>query len=239
MPLPQISTPKYEIELPSTGELVEYRPFLVKEEKLLILALESQDNKQITNSIKDVIKNCILTKGIKVDKLPTFDIEYLFLNIRGKSVGEELEVSIVCPDDEETVVPVKIYIDEITVKKNDEHTKIIKVDDKISIEMKYPSLDHFIQSNFDFNSKSTVEQSFDLIASCIDQIYTEDQSWAASDTTKKELIGFLEQMNATQFKEVEKFFDTMPKLYHEVEIENPNTKVKHVVPLEGLSDFFG
>jgi hypothetical protein len=238
MPLPKISTPTYQLELPSTEQTIKYRPFLVREEKLLVLALETEDTKQITNAIKTVIKNCIETKAIKVESLPTFDIEYLFLNIRGKSVGEEIEVNIICPDDEETSVPVKINLDEIQVQKNEGHTNKIKIDDKIMMEMKYPSLEQFIKSNFDFNSDSQMEQSFDLISSCIDKIYTEDEVWVASDVTKKELTDFLEQMNSSQFKEIEKFFETMPKLSHKVKVKNPNTKVESEVTLEGLSSFF-
>ena len=154
MPLPKIATPTYELVLPSTKKTISYRPFLVKEEKLLVLALESEDTKQITTAIKTVIKNCILTKNIKVESLPTFDIEYLFLNIRGKSVGEELEVNIICPDDGETQVPVKINLDDIQVQKKEEHTNKIKVDSSIVMEMRYPSLEQFIKSNFDFNSDS-------------------------------------------------------------------------------------
>jgi len=238
MPLPKISTPTYELELPSTGKTIQYRPFLVREEKLLVLALESEDTKQITTAIKTVIKNCVLTKNIKVEELPTFDIEYLFLNIRGKSVGEDLEVNVICPDDEETLVPVKINIDDIGVKKNEEHNKQIKVDDSIMMEMKYPSLDQFIKNNFDFASGATVEQSFDLIATCIDQIYTEEESWATSDLTKKEVVEFLDQMNSSQFKQIEKFFETMPKLCHEIAVTNPKTGVESTVVLEGLSSFF-
>ena len=173
MPLPKIATPTYELELPSTKQTINYRPFLVKEEKLLVLALESEDNKQITTAIKAVIKNCIITKGIKVEKLPTFDIEYLFLNIRGKSVGEEVEVNVICPDDERTQVPVTILIDDIKVKENEEHTKQVKVDNTLMMEMKYPSLDEFIQSNFDFKEENNMERSFDLIGGCIDKIYNE------------------------------------------------------------------
>jgi hypothetical protein len=238
MPLPKISTPTYELELPSTEQTIKYRPFLVKEEKLLVLALETEDTKQITNAIKTVIKNCIETKGIKVETLPTFDIEYLFLNIRGKSVGEEVEVNIICPDDEETSVPVKINIDEIKVQKSDNHTNKIRVDDQIMMEMKYPSLEQFIKSNFDFNSDSALEQSFDLISSCIDKIYTEEEVWTTTDFTKKELTEFLEQMNSSQFKEIEKFFETMPKLSHKINVVNPKTKVESEVVLEGLSSFF-
>ena len=237
MPLPKIATPTYELELPSTGATVKYRPFLVKEEKVLVIALESEDNKQITNAIKAVLKSCILSKGIKVENLPTFDIEYLFLNIRGKSVGEDLEVNIICPDDEETQVPVTINLDEIEVQRDDKHTNKIKVDDSIMMEMKYPSLDQFIKNNFDFND-NMMEQSFDLIATCIDKIYTEDEVWASADCTKKEMKDFLEQMNSNQFKEIEKFFETMPKLSHSIKVTNPKTKVKSEVVLEGLASFF-
>ena len=238
MPLPKIATPTYELELPSTGATVKYRPFLVKEEKVLVIALESEDNKQITSAIKAVLKSCILSKGVKVEDLPTFDIEYLFLNIRGKSVGEDLEVNIICPDDEVTQVPVTIALDEIEVQKDDNHNNKIKLDDSIMMEMRYPSLDQFIKNNFDFNDKNAMDQSFDLIASCIDKIYTEEEVWAAADCTKKEMKDFLEQMNSNQFKEIEKFFETMPKLSHSVSVTNPNTKVKSEVVLEGLASFF-
>tara|TARA_A200000159_G_scaffold143807_1_gene148265 strand:+ start:252 stop:971 length:720 start_codon:yes stop_codon:yes gene_type:complete len=238
MPLPKIATPTYDLELPSSGESIQYRPFLVKEEKVLVIALESEDTKQITTAIKSVIKNCILTKGIKVEALPTFDIEYLFLNIRGKSVGEELEVNVVCPDDGETSVPVEINLDDIKVQKNDDHTNKVKLDGSIMMEMKYPSLDQFIKNNFDFEDKNAMDQSFDLIASCIDKIYTEDEVWASADCTKKEVTEFLESMNSTQFKEIEKFFETMPRLSHTITVKNPKTKKNNEVVLEGLASFF-
>lgn len=238
MPLPKIATPRYELELPSTEETITYRPFLVKEEKVLVIALESEDSKQITNAIKTVIQSCIITKGIKVEKLPTFDIEYLFLNIRGKSVGEEIEVNIVCPDDGKTQVPVTIDLDDIQIQKNEKHNKQIKIDNSIMMEMKYPSLDQFIQNNFDFTDKNAMDQSFELISTCIDKIYTEDEVWAAADCSKKEIKEFVESMNSTQFKDIEKFFETMPKLSHSVTVTNPNTKVESVVVLEGLSSFF-
>jgi len=238
MPLPKIATPTYELELPSTEETIKFRPFLVKEEKLLVLALESEDTKQITTAIKTVIKNCVLTKGIKVEQLPTFDIEYLFLNIRGKSVGEEIEVNIICPDDEQTTVPVNIDLESIKVQKNDDHKKQIKVDDNIMMEMRYPSLEQFIKNNFDFEDKNSMDQSFELIATCIDKIFTQDEVWATGDFTKKEMNDFLEQMNSSQFKEIEKFFDTMPKLSHTIKVKNPNTKVESEVVLEGLASFF-
>jgi hypothetical protein len=238
MVLPRISTPTYELELPSTGQKIKFRPFLVREEKLLVLAMESEDTKQITTAIKTVIKNCIETKNIKIETLPTFDIEFLFLNIRGKSVGEDIEVNIICPDDEETTVPVTINVDDIKVQKNEEHNKQIKIDDSIMMEMKYPSLEQFIKSNFDFTNESTMDQSFDMISSCIDKIYTEDEVWSASDVTKKELTEFMDQMNTTQFKQIEKFFETMPKLSHTIKVINPKTKVESEVVLEGLASFF-
>ena len=238
MPLPKIATPTYELELPSTGQSIKYRPFLVKEEKVLVIALESEDNKQITTAIKAVLKSCILTKGVKVESLPTFDIEYLFLNIRGKSVGEELEVNVICPDDEETTVPVVINLDEIEVQKDENHSNKIKIDDSIMMELKYPSLDQFIKNNFDFNDKNAMDQSFELIASCIDKVYTEDEVWATADCTKKEVKEFLESMNSQQFKEIEAFFESMPKLSHTINVTNPNTKVESEVILEGLASFF-
>tara|TARA_B000000565_G_scaffold31024_1_gene20912 strand:+ start:958 stop:1677 length:720 start_codon:yes stop_codon:yes gene_type:complete len=238
MPLPKIAAPTYELELPSTGELIQFRPFLVKEEKLLVIAMESEDTKQITNALKSVIKNCILTKGIKIETLPTFDIEYLFLNIRGKSVGEELDVNIICPDDGKTEVSVLINLEDIEVQKNDEHEKKIKIDDSIMIEMKYPSLDQFIKNNFDFNKRNAMDQSFELIASCIGTIFTEEEAWSTADCSKKEVTEFLESMNSSQFKGIEKFFETMPKLSHKVSVKNPKTKVESEVVLEGLASFF-
>ena len=238
MPLPKIATPVYEIELPSTGQTIQYRPFLVKEEKVLVIALESQDTKQITTAIKNVIKNCIKTKGIKVEALPTFDIEYLFLNIRGKSVGEEIEVNVICPDDEETQVPVTINIDEIKIQRNDDHDNKIKIGDDIMMVMKYPSLDQFIKNNFDFEDGNKMDQSFELIGSCIESICTENEVWAVADCSKKEVNEFLESMNSSQFKGIEKFFETMPKLSHTVKVKNPNTKVESEVVLEGLASFF-
>ena len=238
MPLPTIATPIYELELPSTKKSIKYRPFLVKEEKLLVLALESEDTKQITNAMTAVIKSCILTKGIKVETLPTFDIEYLFLNIRGKSVGEEVELNIIAPDDGTTEIPIKINLDDIKVIEDETHTKQIKLDETLMMEMKYPSLDQFIKNNFDFNNQSNVDQSFELIGTCIDKIYSEDDVWATADFSKEEVTDFLGQMNSLQFKEIEKFFNTMPKLSHTVKVTNPTTKKKSEVVLEGLSSFF-
>jgi len=239
MPLPKIATPTYELELPSTKKTIKYRPFLVKEEKLLVLALESEDNKQISTAIKQVLKSCIQTRGVKVETLPTFDIEFLFLNIRARSVGEEVEITITAPDDGVTPIEITLDITDIKVQETEGHDKRIKLDDSLMMDMKYPSLDQFIKNNFDFDKNSELEQSFELIATCIDKIYNEDEVWAAADCTKKELVEFLEQMNSVQFKQIENFFTTMPKLSHTIEVVNPRTKEKSTVVLEGLQSFFG
>ena len=238
MPLPKITTPTYELELPSTQKKVRYRPFLVKEEKVLLIALETEDTKEITNAIRAVIKSCVLTRGIKVETLPTFDIEYLFLNIRGKSVGETIEVNLICPDDGVTEVKKNIPIDDIQIQRTDGHTNQIKLDDNIMMELKYPSLDQFIKNNFDFAEGNQMDQSFELIGTCIDKIYTEEEVWTASDCTKKELTEFLESMNSSQFKEIENFFETMPKLSHTIKVKNPETEKESDVVLEGLASFF-
>jgi hypothetical protein len=239
MPLPKISTPTFELELPSNGKKIKYRPFLVREEKILIMALESEDMKQISSAIVQILSDCILTKTVKVQELSTFDIEYLFLNVRAKSVGESVEVNITCPDDEETTVQMEIDIDSIKVQKNPEHTDIIKLDNVLSMKLKYPSLDQFVESNFEVNENETdVDKSLSMITSCIDIIYDAEDSWNASDSTKKELDEFIEQLNTKQFKEIEKFFTTMPKLSHTVMVKNPKTGVESEVVLEGLASFF-
>ena len=236
MPLPKISTPTYDLTIPSSNRKIKYRPFLVKEEKILIIAMETQDDKQIAEAVKDVLGSCILTKGISIDKLSTFDIEYLFLNIRGKSVGETVEVMITCPDDNTTKVPVVINLDEIQVKRSDDHDVDINLDGKLSMRMKYPSMGEFVKNNFNVEMK--VDDTFDMVCSCIEQVFSEDESWAASDCTKKELLDFLEQLDSSQFKKIEKFFDTMPKLSHTIKVTNPKTKVESDVVLEGLNAFF-
>ena len=238
MPLPKVSTPTYELEIPSIKKTVKYRPFLVKEEKILIIAMESEDPKQITEAVKDVISNCIITRGVKVDTLATFDIEYLFLNIRGKSVGETAEVLITCPDDGETQVPVTINLDDIQVQVSKEHNRDIQLDDNLSVRMKYPSIQEFIKNNFIRNDQISVDDTFGVITSCIEQIYNEEESWSASDCTKKELADFLESLSSKQFKKIEKFFETMPKLSHTIVVTNPNTDVENKIVLEGLTSFF-
>jgi len=239
MPLPKISTPTYELELPSTGKKIRYRPFLVREEKILIMALESEDTKQISNAIVQILSDCIATKTVKVSELSTFDIEYLFLNVRAKSVGETVEVNVTCPDDGETQVQMEINIDDIKVQKDPNHSNIVKIDDRLSMKLKYPSLEQFVENNFEVNeTDSDVNKSLSMITSCIDVVYDEEESWSAADCTKKELEEFVEQMNTKQFKEIESFFVTMPKLSHTVKVKNPNTKVESEIVLEGLASFF-
>lgn len=239
MPLPKINTPTYELELPSTGKKIRYRPFLVREEKILILALESEDMKQISNAIVEILSECIQTKGIKVSELATFDIEYLFLNVRAKSVGETVEVNITCPDDEETTIQMEIAIDDIKVQKDPKHKNIIKLDDNLSMKLKYPSLDQFVENNFEVSEENnSVTQSLSMISSCIDMIYDKEESWNTSDYSKDELNEFIEQLNTKQFKAIEDFFATMPKLSHTVKVTNPKTKVESEVVLEGLASFF-
>ena len=239
MPLPTIETPTYELKLHSSNKKVRYRPFLVKEEKILIIALESKDQMGITNAVKDVLKKCILTKDIDVDSLPTFDIEYLFLNIRAKSIGEDIKLTVTCPDDGETKVPVTIYVDEIKVTKPRGHTKDVVLDDKMTLRMKYPSLNQFIENNFNTDDEETlVDKTFRVVADCMDTIYTGEDAWDAKDYTPQERMDFVEQLNSSQYKKVENFFSTMPKLSHKIEVVNPNTKEKGSVVLEGLADFF-
>ena len=239
MPLPKINTPTYELDLPSTGKKIKYRPFLVKEEKILLIALESEDMKQISDGIVRILNDCILTRGVKVQSLATFDIEYLFLNVRAKSVGETVEVNVTCPDDNETQVEMEIPIDTIKVQKTRGHKNIIKLDNELMMKLKYPSLNQFIESNFETSEVSSdVNQSLSMITSCIDAIYNEEESWEAADCTKKELDEFIEQLNTKQFKMIEKFFSTMPKLTHKINVKNPTTGVESEVVLEGLASFF-
>ena len=239
MPLPKINTPTYELTLPSNNKKVRYRPFLVREEKILVLAMEAGDQKQITDAIVEIINDCLLTKNVDVAKLPSFDIEYLFLNVRSKSVGETDEVNVTCPDDGKTTVETSINIDDIKVKKDKGHKMIIKLDDKYSMKLKYPSIDQFIENNFDFdNADTNVSQALSMLSTCIDMIYDQEESWDASESTKEELGEFIDQLNTKQFKEVEQFFKTMPKLTHTLKVKNPNTDVESEVVLEGLVSFF-
>ena len=239
MPLPKINTPTYELELPSTGKKIKYRPFLVREEKILVIAMESEDMKQITDAVIDILNSCILTRGVKVDQLSTFDIEYLFLNIRSKSVGETVEVNVTCPDDGETQVQLEINVDDIKMLKDKNHKNIIKLDDTLSLKLRYPSMNQFVENNFETSeSTSEIDRSLDMIITCVDTVFDEEESWSASDCTKKELREFIEQLNSKQFKDIEAFFNTMPKLSHTIKVKNPKTKVESEIVLEGLASFF-
>ena len=237
MPLPKINTPTYELTLPSNGKKIKYRPFLVREEKILIMALETEDQKQITDAVVEILDACIMTRGVKVQNLATFDIEYIFLNVRSKSVGETINVNIICPDDEKTSVEVPIDLESIKVKKDKSHTNIVKIDDNLSLKLKYPSMDQFIESNFE-STDDTIKNTMKVITSSIDMIFSEEESWNASESTEKELEEFIEQLNSKQFQTIEKFFDTMPKLSHKVKVTNPKTNVESTVILEGLAAFF-
>ena len=241
MPLPTIETPSYELKLPSSSKKIKYRPFLVKEEKILILALESRDQNEITNAVTDVLKKCILTRGVKVDDLPTFDIEYIFLNIRAKSIGEDIKMMVTCPDDNETKVPVTVYVDQIKVVKPEDHKTDIVLDDKMTLRMKYPSLNQFIDDNFEVEDEpeTVVDKTFKIVADCMETVFTKEDAWDAKDYTPDERLKFVEQLSSKQYKQVEKFFATMPKLSHTIEVVNPNTKEKGSVVFEGLANFFG
>ena len=236
MPLPKLVAPTYELILPSTDQKLKYRPFLVREEKILLLAMESEDEKQMTEAVKTILKNCILSK-IKVEELPIFDIEYIFLHIRSKAVGEEIELNITCPDDEATDVKVKLNIDDIQVTKPEGHERVIKLNDTIAIQMKYPSMDMFIQNNF--SGTGNVGDVFDLASSCIEQVADGEEVYETKSFSKKELSDFMESMDAAQFLKVQNFFDTMPRLSHTIKVKNPNTKVENEVVLEGLASFLG
>ena len=241
MPLPKINTPTYELVLPSTGKKIKYRPFLVREEKILIMALESEDMKQITDAIVEILAACILTRGVKLSNLSTFDMEYLFLNVRGKSVGDTIEVNLLCPDDEKTQVTTMIDIDSIKIQKDKSHKNIVKLDDQLSMKLKYPSINQFIENNFETSedtASSDISTTMEMITSCIDMIYNAEESWSSKDSTKEELSEFVESLNTKQFKDVEEFFRTMPKLSHTVKVTNPHTKVESDVVLEGLAAFF-
>ena len=209
MALPKINTPTYELTIPSNGKKIKYRPFLVREEKILILALESEDTKQITTAVVDILSECVLTKNIDITKLATFDIEYLFLNVRSKSVGETVDVNLTCPDDGKTSVEMSINIDSIKVQKVKGHKSIIKLDDQYSMKLKYPSMTQFIENNFesgqDGGEGSDIDKSMGMITSCIEMIYDNEESWDAADSSQKELEEFVEQLNSKQFKLIESF----------------------------------
>lgn len=235
MALPKLNVPKYKLKLPSDGRTVNYRPFLVKEEKLLLLATETGEQEEIIGAIKNIITEC--TDITSVDKLATFDIEYLFLQIRTKSVGENVDVAVTCPDDGETEVEVSIPLDDIKVVKTRGHKKELKLDDEIAVTMGYPSLTSFVEMNFG-DEVSQIDQIFQMAASCIETIADTNQIYECKDVPKSEMLEFLDQLSSKQFGEVQKFFETMPKLSHKVQVTNPNTGVESEVVLEGLASFF-
>jgi len=235
MALPKIAKVTYDLVVPSSGKKIKYRPFLVKEEKVLILAQESGSQSEITKAIKEVIGACVQSRGFKVDSLATFDVEYIFLNIRGRSVGESVDVIITCPDDEKTTVPVTIYLDEIKVIFDESHETNIKLDDTYSVQMKYPTMEQVMEADAE---NISVQESLELIAKCIDQIYSEEESFAASDSSLKELVSWVEDLEPKQFAKLENFFTTMPKLSHTINVMNPETDVESSVVLEGLGSFF-
>ena len=235
MALPKLNVPKYKLKVPSDGRTVTFRPFLVKEEKLLLMATESGEQSELITAVTDIIKAC--TDIQDVDKLPTFDIEYLFLQIRTKSLGESVDVSVTCPDDGETQVDVSIPLDQIKVIKTKGHKKEIKLSEEVVLTMKYPSLDIFVEMNFQPEDVG-VDQVFRMAASCIDSIADVEQVYDCKDLPKEEITSFLDQMTSDQFKKVQDFFETMPKLSHTLKVTNPNTKVESEVKLEGLASFF-
>jgi hypothetical protein len=237
MALPQINTPTYELEVPSTGEKLKYRPFLVKEEKILMIAMEAEEQNGIINAVKEIVKACTFDK-FDVSRLPIFDVEYVFLNIRAKSVGEVSKIKLKCLDDNETFVETEIDLTKVNVEMTDGHTNKIELTDEMGIIMTYQSIDTFSNTGAE---TITAANMITVISSCILQIYDKkgEEIFEAKDSTQKELNDFLEQLNTNQFQEVQKFFDTMPKLTHTVKIKNPKTKKESKIVLSGLNDFFG
>ena len=235
MALPKVNTPTYELVVPSTDEKVKYRPFLVKEEKISLIAMEAQEQSGILNAVKDIVKSCTFDK-FDVNRAPIFDIEYIFLNIRAKSVGEVSTVNLRCPDDNETFVQTEIDLTKVDVQITEGHTNKIELTDEMGMILQYPTLDSFTDSTTVINASNML----DVIASCVSQIYDKkgEDVYDAKDSTKQEIVDFIESLNSKQFLEIQKFFDTMPKLTHTVTIENPETKVKSDITLTGLNDFF-
>ena len=237
MALPQINVPIYELTVPSTDEKIKYRPFLVKEEKLLLIAMESGENSDILRAVKDIVDACTFNK-MKIGNMPMFDVEYIFLQIRSKAVGEVSTLRVLCLDDMKTYAKVEVDLNEIEVRVTDAHTNKIELSDEMGVIMKYPTVDSFVENKIDDISPANM---LDVIVTCIDKIYDKkgEEVFDAKDSTKQELVDFVEQMNTTQFADVQKFFDTMPSLTHEITVKNPKTKKESKVTLNGLNDFFG
>jgi hypothetical protein len=236
MALPKLTTPTYELEIPSTDAKIKYRPFLVKEEKILMMAMESKATADITQAVKDIVSECTFNK-VKIDNMPMFDVEYIFLQIRAKSVGEVSKLKLLCPDDKKTYADIELDLNEVKVQVGEDHTNKIELDKGMGMIMTYPTIDSFRDSGIrDINANNMLE----VISGCIMQIYEEEakKTYDPKDQTKKELTEFIEQLNTKQFKDVQKFFETMPKLKHEITIKNPKTKKESKVTLTGLNDFF-
>jgi len=236
MALPKLNTPTYELEVPSTDEKIKYRPFLVKEEKILLMAMESKDNAQIINAVKDIVSSCTFGK-LNVATMPMFDMEYIFLNIRAKSVGEISKLKVLCPDDKKTYASVELDLTKVEVQVGDDHTNKIELTDDMGMIMTYPTIDSFLESGIETINANNM---LDVIGSCVLQIYEQkgEKVYQAKDQTKKELTEFIESMNSGQFKKLQSFFDTMPKLKHTIKVKNPKTKKSSDVTLTGLNDFF-
>ena len=236
MALPKLNTPTYELEVPSTDEKIKYRPFLVKEEKILMIAMESKDNGQIVNAVKDIVSECTFNK-LDIANLPMFDVEYIFLNIRAKSVGEVSKLKLLCPDDKKTYADVEVDLTKVEVQVEDNHTNKIELTDDMGMIMTYPTIDSFTESGI---QNINANNMLDVIGSCVLQIYEQngEKVYQAKDQTKKELTEFIESMNTHQFKKIQAFFDTMPKLKHTIKVKNPKTKKSNDVTLSGLNDFF-
>ena len=237
MALPKLTTPTYELEIPSTDDKIKYRPFLVKEEKILMMAMESKSSADITQAVKDIVMECTFNK-VDISNMPMFDVEYIFLNIRSKSVGEVSKLKILCQDDGKTYADVELDLNEVKVQVGDDHTNKIELTEDMGLIMKYPTIDSFSETGIrDINPSNML----DVISTCILQIYEKkgEKTYDPKDQTKKELTEFIEQLNTKQFKDVQKFFETMPKLKHEITVKNPKTKKENKVTLTGLNDFFG
>ena len=237
MALPKLTTPTYELEIPSTDEKISYRPFLVKEEKILLMAMESGKNEDIVNAVKQIVSECTFNK-LKLGTMPMFDVEYIFLNIRAKSIGEISKLKLLCPDDNKTYANVEVNLEEVQVQVSDDHTNKIELTDNMGMIMTYPTIDSFAESGI---QQINANNMIDIIGSCVLQIYEDngEKVYEAKDQTKKELSEFIEQMNTSQFKQVQKFFDTMPRLKHTIKVKNPKTKKSSDITLSGLNDFFG
>jgi len=237
MALPKLEVPIYELTVPSTDEKIKYRPFLIKEEKILLIAMESGANEDVIQAVKQIVSECTFNT-LKLGNMPMFDVEYIFLQIRSKSVGEVSKLKILCRDDGETYANVEVDLTEIEVQVNDDHTNKIELTDEMGVIMRYPTIDSFSTAGI---SDITADNMLDVIVACIDKIYDKkgEEVYDSKDSSKKELMDFVEQMNTTQFQDVQAFFDSMPKLRHEITVVNPKTKVENKVALSGLNDFFG